>query len=424
MRAYQRRVLDDELDILLGGVSAISIDGAKGVGKTETARRRAATTYALDGPGELVIAQADPDRLATGTPPILIDEWQRFPPSWDLVRRAVDRGASPGQFILTGSATPRDPGTHSGAGRIVRVRMRPLALTERGLDAPTVSLMALLSGTRPPLSGRTDATLRDYVAEICESGFPGIRGLGDRVRRAQLDGYVTGLIDRDFADAGRTVRNPAALRRWLRAYAAATATTTSYDKIRDAATTGDGDKPAKTTTSVYRDVLERLWILDPVPAWLPTRNPITRLVAAPQHHLADPALTARLLGVDESALLESRDETTAEVRDGALLGRLFESLIALNLRVYGQAAEATIGHLRTHAAEHEVDFIIERDDHRVVAVEVKLAHDITDSDVAHLTWLRERIGDDLLDAIVISTGKEAYRRRDGIGVVPAALLGP
>ena len=131
MRAYQRRVLDDELDILLGGVSAISIDGAKGVGKTETARRRAATTYALDAPGELVIAQADPDRLATGTPPILIDEWQRFPPSWDLVRRAVDRGASPGQFILTGSATPRDPGTHSGVGRIVRLRMRPLALAER-----------------------------------------------------------------------------------------------------------------------------------------------------------------------------------------------------------------------------------------------------------------------------------------------------
>lgn len=423
MRAYQRRVLDDELDILLGGVAAIAIDGAKGVGKTETARRRAATTYALDAPGELVIAQADPDRLVTGAPPILIDEWQRFPLSWDLVRRAVDLGASPGQFILTGSATPRDPGTHSGAGRIVRMRMRPLTLAERNLETPTVSLAALLSGGRAPLSGRTDATLRDYVTEICESGFPGIRGLGDRIRRAQLDGYLTGVIDRDFADAGRTVRNPAALRCWMTAYAAATATTTSYDRIRDAATAGDGDKPAKTTTAVYRDVLERLWILDPVPAWLPTRNPIRRLVAAPQHHLADPALTARLLGVAERTLLESRDETTAEVRDGTLLGRLFESLVALNLRVYAQAAEATVGHLRTQAGEHEVDFIVERDDHRVVAFEVKLAHDILDRDVAHLTWLRERIGDDLLDAIVISTGKEAYRRRDGIGVVPAALLG-
>jgi uncharacterized protein len=427
MTVYRRRVLDDELDALMGGIAAIAIDGAKGVGKTRTAVERAQTSYDLDAPGALAIVRAEPQRLVTGEPPILIDEWQRFPDAWDLVRRAVDDGAPAGTFLLTGSATPRDAGTHSGAGRIVRLRMRPLALGERGLDTPTVSLDELMTGVQPALRGSTNATLRDYTAEICESGFPGIRGLEPRARRAQLDGYLERIVDRDFPDAGRTVRNPAALRRWMTAYAAASATTCSYDRIRDAATAGDADKPAKTTTAVYRDVLERLWLLDDVPAWSPSRNPLARLVAAPMHQLADPALAVRLLGMDADALINAvaNPQTHDDVpRNANLLGSLFESLIALNLRVYAQHAEAAVFHLRTRAGEHEVDFIVERPDHRVVAFEVKLAHEIGERDVRHLHWLREQIGDDLLDAVVITTGSEAYRRTDGIGVVPAALLGP
>jgi len=420
-------VLDDELDALMEDIAAIAIDGAKGVGKTTTAAERARTAYHLDVPGALTIARAEPSRLVTGAPPILIDEWQRLPASWDLVRRAVDAGAAPGTFVLTGSATPRDTGTHSGAGRILRMRMRPLALSERGLESPTVSLRELLTGTQPALGGTTEVVLRDYVKELCESGMPGIRGLPPRARRAQLDGYLERIIDRDFPDAGRTVRNPAALRRWMAAYAAATATTCSYDRIRDAATPGEVDKPAKTTTMAYRDVLERIWIIDDVPAWAPSRNPLARLVEGSTHHLADPALVVRLLGMDVDALLEARlDEMTRDqaLRDGPMLGRLFESLIALSLRVYAQHSEALVSHLRTRAGEHEVDFVVERPDHRIVAVEAKLAHEVVDEDVTHLVWLREKIGDDLLDAVVISTGSEAYRRPDGIGVVPAAMLGP
>ena len=273
MAGYRRRVLDEELDALMGDVAAIAIEGAKGVGKTSTAAERARTTYRLDAPGTLTIAKAEPQRLVTGEPPILIDEWQRLPGSWDLVRRAVDGGAAPGTFLLTGSATPRDAGTHSGAGRILQMRMRPLALSERGVETPTVSLGNLLTGKQPRIGGTTEVALRDYTTEICESGLPGIRGLTPRARRAQIDGYLDRIIDRDFPDAGRTVRNPTALRRWMTAYAAATATTCSYDKIRDAATAGDADKPAKTTTAVYRDVLKRIWIIDDVPAWAPIPEP-------------------------------------------------------------------------------------------------------------------------------------------------------
>lgn len=222
------------------------------------------------------------------------------------------------------------------------------------------------------------------------------------------------------------MRNPAALRRWLAAYAAATATTTSFEDLRDAATSGQGDKPAKTTVGPYRDVLERLWILDPIPAWLPSHNHLKRLGAAPKHHLADPALAARLLSVDADALVEGRAPglSVAIPRDGTLLGALFESLVAQSLRVYAQQAEARVCHLRTHRGEHEVDFIVVRGDGRVLAVEVKLAVSVTDRDVRHLRWLGDQIGSDLLDAVVITTGSDAYRRRDGVAVVPAALLGP
>jgi uncharacterized protein len=165
----------------------------------------------------------------------------------------------------------------------------------------------------------------------------------------------------------------------------------------------------------HRAVLEQLWIVDPQPAWSPTRNPLARLGQAPKHHLADPALAARLLGVDAQALLGPR---------GELIGPLFESLVTLSVRVYAQPAEARVLHLRTRNGDREVDLIVERDDGRILAVEVRLSPVVREDDVRHLLWLRERLGPALLDAVVVTTGREAYRRPDGIAVVPAALLGP
>lgn len=421
---YRPRVVDRELDELLPEIAAIALEGAKGVGKTATAFQRAASARELDDPAQFTLATADPSRLLDGPQPILIDEWQLLPESWDLVRRAVDRAAAPGSFLLTGSSQPNDLGSHSGAGRIVSLRMRPLTLGERGLATPSVSLEELLGGTRPPLSGATSLTLTDYAREIVASGFPGLRGLTGRALRAQLDGYLLRIVERDFEELGHTLRDPSALRRWMVAYAAASSTTASFETIRDAATSGQGDKPAKTTTLPYRDVLERLWVADPLPAWLPTRNRIARISAPPKHQLADPALAARLLGVDAEALLDDRPAGPPIARDGPLLGALFESLVTLTVRTCAQAAEARVGHLRTAGGRREVDLIVERGDGRVVALEVKLVRDVRDHHVAHLRWLAGQLGEDLLDAVVVTTGPEAYRRADGIAVVPAALLGP
>ena len=420
---YLPRVVDGELDELMPHLPAIALEGPKGVGKTATAERRARTVFRLDEPPLRVIAEADPAQMLIGEPPLLLDEWQRVPPVWDAVRRDVDRDRTAGRFLLTGSTGPVTPPTHSGAGRIARLRTRPMSLGERGVGTPTVSLKRLLQGDQPEIGGRTDVALADYVREIVHSGFPGIRSLSGRALRLQLDGYLSRIIDTDFPDQGYLVRKPEVLRRWMAAYAAATATTASFETIRDAATGGQGDKPSKTTTQPYREILERFWILDPAPAWLPSHNRLNRLSQPPKHHLADPALAVRLLGLDEKALLTGKEPKLPIPRDGALLGNLFESLVTLNVRVYAQAAEAGVFHLRTQNGRQEIDLIIERPDQRVIAVEVKLSGTVDDHDVKHLIWLREQIGDDLLDAIVIHTGPQTYRRKDGIAVVPAALLG-
>lgn len=420
---YRLRVVDGELDELMAGLPAIAIEGPRGVGKTVTAERRASTVYRLDDSDQWSIAQADSSRLTAGEPPILIDEWQRLPESFDRVRRAVDDGAAAASFLLTGSATPTNLPVHSGAGRIVRVRLRPMTLIERRNDAPTVDITQLLEGAHPTIEGRTDVNLEGYVDEILASGFPGIRQLPLALRQAQLDGYLDHIVDRDFEELDHQVRRPATLRRWIAAYAAATATTASFEKIRGAATSDLGEMPARPTTQPYRDALERLWILDPVQPWLPTRNRLRRLTSQTKHHLADPALAARLLGVDADALLKAHPVGPSVPRDGTLLGALFESLVTLCVRVYAQRANARIAHLRTWGGEHEVDLIVERGQ-AVVAIEVKLGAVVTDADVRHLLWLKQEIGDELADAVVVTTGREAYRRRDGIAVVPLSLLGP
>lgn len=317
-----------------------------------------------------------------GEVPILIDEWQRAPAVWDAVRRLVDDDPSGGRFVLTGS--PPGSGTHSGAGRITTVRMRTLSLPERGLTVPTVSLGEMLRGRRPPIRGRSSVALADYVDEILAGGFPGMRRLTGRALEQQLDGYVERIVTHDLGEAGFVVRRPATVMAWMRAYAAATGTTASWETVRDAATSGVANKPAKTTTIAYVELLTSLRVLDPVEAWSPTWNDLSRLTSTPKHHLVDAVLSVRTLAGVSGA------------------------------RTY---------HLRTKGGRQEIDFVVEGGE-GVVALEVKLSGAIGDRDVRNLRWLREQIGDELIDAVVLTTGPDAYRRPGGIAVVPLALLGP
>jgi predicted AAA+ superfamily ATPase len=421
---YRQRVLDGELDELMAALPAIAIEGAKAVGKTATAAQRARTAYPLDDPDQQAIAAADLDRLLAAPTPILIDEWQNVSPVWDRVRRAVDAGASPGCFLLTGSASPQETGTHSGGGRIVSLRMRPLSLAERWPGEASVSLAELLQGGRPALVGQTSRRLEHYTDEILNSGFPGLRQLTGRPLRAQLDSYLQRVVDRDFAELGYTLRNPEGLLRWMRACAAATSGTASSETIRRAAVGRDEPAVSRNAAAPYREVLERLFLLDPVPAWAPAGSQLKRVTLPDKHHLVDPALAARLLRVGAGDLLGGTGPELLTPKDGGPLGALFESLVTLSVRVYAQAAEGTLGHFRAYGGEHEVDLIVKGESGRVVAIGVKLVATPSERDGRHLRWLEQEIGDELLDKVIITTGRNAYRREDGIAVVPAALLGP
>lgn len=419
---YRRRIIDAILDELTPELPAISIEGARGVGKTETAARRAHTVFSLDVPAKAEVIANNPDQLGVAEGPVLVDEWQRVPVVWDWVRRAVDRGAPPGQFLFTGSAPTRESPVHTGAGRIVRLRMRPMSFAERRPEHQSVFLRDLQQG-RGEVQGHSPLGLPDYVDEIVRSGFPGVRHLDGRARRARLDSFLDRIIEREFPDAGITVRRPERLREWLRAYAAATGSTASFQTILDAATPGIGDKPSRLTANSYRDALESLWLLDPVSPWAAPGGQFRAIRSQVKHYLADPALTARLLLLDEDSLLAGATVHTLGPQEGTILGRLFEALVAQSLLVYADALESHLSFYRDPNGRREVDFLLEGPGGSLLAFEVKLRATVSSADVKHLLWLKEEMGPRLTDTVVITTGPTAYRREDGVAVVPLGCLG-
>jgi predicted AAA+ superfamily ATPase len=422
MESYQPRILDRTLQELAEELPAILIEGAKAVGKTSTARRITTETLQMDNPVTRELVENSPEILERSAKPLLIDEWQRLPVVWDYVRRQVDQNNEGGQFLLTGSAMPCGANIHSGAGRIVRLRMRPLSMAERSLTKPTISLTDVLAGTAL-IDGQSPVKLEDYVREILCSGFPGIRSLSPRAQEAQLEGYLDNIVSREFPELGQMVRKPDVLRNWLRAYAAATAGTASYQAILDAATPGEHSKPAKNTTLVYRDTLESLWLIDKVEPWLPGGTSFKYLGKTPKHFLADPALSARLLDITPDRLLRGTGMETLGSPEKTITGCLFEALTALSLKTYALACNARLRHFRTSSGDHEVDFIIEKGK-TIIAIEVKIAPTITGVELRHLHWLEGQFTEYHVIKMVVNSGPHAYTRKDGVHIVPLALLGP
>jgi predicted AAA+ superfamily ATPase len=302
--------------------------------------------------------------------------------------------------------------------------MRPLSKQESHNAETKVRLSVVLANSLDPhLYESCALTIPDYAEEICLSGFPGIHCLSQRFARIQLDGYIENIIQKEFPEQGLKVRKPQVLKAWLKAYAAATGSTTSYKKILVASTAGEDQKPAASTTLVYRDVLDTLYLTDRVDAWLPTDNHFTALGKAQKHYLVDPGLAARLLDLDKDGLIKDAIEPLGPQRKSSIFGRLFESLVASSLKVYCQHNEADLFHLRTPTGDHEVDFVITKGD-TVLAVEVKLSHEVTQADVAQLHWLQTKLASNkTLVKVLINTGAYAYCREDGIYVIPLGALG-
>ncbi|MDR0852908.1 MAG: DUF4143 domain-containing protein [Clostridiales Family XIII bacterium] len=429
MKEKYERLIEPYIAELMHDLPAVAIDGLKGIGKTVSTKHIANTVYELDRARDFALLKNNLEKLKTNEKPVLIDEWQRMPEVWDYIRRAVDDELVSGSYLLTGSIANTNTDIHSGAGRIIRKKMYPLSLQERNLETPTVSISEIFASDEnfvTPIGGETSVEFDQYISEIVMSGLPAFRAQSEKFRSQAFESFFDNILSHEFEQQGVKIRQPQTLLRWLRAYAAATSTNSGYEEILDASTAGEGSKPSAKTTIAYREALGNLWLLDELQAWVSGSEFFTGLKSTPKHYLADPAFAVHLLGLTEEILKSPGSEIPGtdkfNKKYGDILGRLFESLMQLSLRVYSSVNDASLSYAATHKTEHEIDFIVQKG-LRFIAFEVKLAPYIEDRDVRHLLWLKEKTGMYLADAIIITTGPFAYRRPDGIAVVPAALLG-
>ncbi len=414
---YVDRVADAVLERRLRSAPAVLIEGPRACGKTTTARRLAASEVLLEhGMASVSLASLGSLAVLDGATPRLVDEWQIAPDIWDMVRRESDRRGIPGQFILTGSADPPpEVKQHSGVGRVARVHMRPMSLFESGLSTGTTSLRALFDGEQcsaapPPLE-------LDHVVEaICRGGWPMCRRMAGNDAQDFVTDYLDELAGAEVSSVDGIRRDPAAVARLLISLARNVSTEAATSTL--AADTG-GEQPIDPrTVAAYLAALQRLFIVEDVPAWAPRLRSRSRLRGAPKRQLVDPSLAAAALGADRERLLG----------DLETLGLLFESLCVRDLRVYCQPLRATLSHYRDNTGL-EVDAIVRRRNGDWIAVEIKLGgRAAVDAAAASLRKLGDRIdpaevGEPKRLVVLTATGY-AYERTDGVAVVPVTGLGP
>ena len=413
---YLRRVADAQVAAALDSAPIVVIDGVKGCGKTWTGLRHARSRVLLsDDVAARQGAEIVPRRALEGERPRLIDEWQTVPSIWNTARHVVDEGRDVGCFILTGSAQPPDDITrHSGAGRVRRVRMRPMSLIESGESDGSVSLGSLLDGEQCDAAAPA-VTVPEVAELLCRGGWP--RNLGRSASAAQelLESYLDEMARVDLPEASGTRHNPARVRRLLASLGRHASTTASLSTLaRDVA----GEPPLSwQATAGYLDALQRVYLVEDVPVWPSRLRSRAKLQQAPRRHFADPSLAAAVLGATPDRLLD----------DLETMGLLFESLVIRDLRVYASANHAQVFHWRTSYGD-EFDAVVERRDGSWLPVEVKLGAARVEEAAASLNKSCETVdagerGAPVTKLVVTSTGY-SYRRPDGVSVVPITALGP
>ena len=298
-KTYNQRHIDHLLKQDLTDLPAILIEGAKGVGKTETAKQFAKQVYNLDNDIERQLIKGNPIILLQGERPVLIDEWQKEPSVWSFVRHAVDDGLEEGSVILTGSSIKVNHHVHSGAGRIIRMKMRPYTIEERQMSSHYIRISDLLLANTNTIQGKTSLTLSDYIDEIYKSGFPGIRERNERARKRLIQSYIQNIIDHEFSENGFDILSPQSLYGWLKAYAASVGTETKLQTIIDAAMANNLELPSRPTINKYKEALNILCITDEVEPFLSVGKVYQNLSKASKHFMLDPAIALAILDVDK-----------------------------------------------------------------------------------------------------------------------------
>ena len=421
---YEKRLIDSILKEYVDELPAILLEGAKAVGKTETCKQLASTEYRMDNAAQRELLQNNPEIILQNSKPVLIDEWQLAPSLWSYVRHAVDDGLPNGSVLFTGSSIRVNSRVHSGAGRIIRLKLRPYSIEERNLSDSYIRIEDLFNfDSKATVNGETDKTLVDYLDEIYRSGFPGIRNKSERIRKVLLKSYVTNIAEHEFEENGFKILNPHSLLAWMRIYAASIGTETKQSTLINAVTANDAI-PSAPTVSKYREALEILDITDEVQPFLPMGKIYGNLAKGTKHFMLDPAIALSLLGVEKDELIDYQVPKYVSKFHQTLTGQLIESFVYQSLVVYADANDAQLSYYRNSRGTREIDFILQKG-HRLILFEVKTNPDVKDSYVRHLNWFEDEIGDEFkVTKVLLNTGRYAYtRREDHVHVIPLALLG-
>ncbi|MDR1151861.1 MAG: ATP-binding protein [Bifidobacteriaceae bacterium] len=418
---YVARIIDPMVTVQLAAAGAVVIRGPKGCGKTETGRHHSHSELDVeDSPHVRAAMAADPRLLLHGETPRLIDEWQLQPSLWDTVRREVDQRRTKGQFILTGSATPREQATgtgaphHSGVGRFGLVDMRTMSWRELGWSTGSVPLAGLMAGgaVEPQHS---DLDLETVANRLVIGGWPGNLGLARDAAQTANANYVELLATSDAASAWGIRRDQDKLWRTLQSLARNVSTECSLATLAADAAGADA-RLADETVSEYLQVFHALMVEEDVPAWNTHIRSSARLRKRAKRHLADPSLCCAALGLTAPRLLA----------DLEYFGLLFESAAIHDLRVYASALRGRVSHYRDSNGV-EADAVVELPDGTWAAFEVKLGFGATDDAAASLARFAAtidsgRVGPPAALTVITASGI-AHTRPDGIHVVPLACLG-
>ncbi|MXZ29629.1 MAG: ATP-binding protein [Acidimicrobiia bacterium] len=416
---YRPRVADAEVERALRASPAVLIEGPRACGKTWTGRRHARSEVPFDSVfAHRLAAQVAPMEVLDGPVPRLLDEWQLAPDVWNAMRRACDDRGRKGQFVLTGSADPPDATTrHTGTGRIMRVRMRPMSLYESGESSGRVSLGELLEGGSAS-SPESPGGLRDLVAVACRGGWPGLLDDAPEDAQRQIRAYLDEICRTDISRVDGIGRDPAGVRRLLASLARNVATEATLKTLAADLAGGEGTLHP-TTVKSYLSALSRLFVVEDLPAWRPHLRSRAALRSAPKRFFADPSLAV-------ASLRSTAGELMADLN---YFGLVFESLVRRDLSVYAQAIGWEVSHYRDSAGL-EADMVLTSLDYRGwAAVEVKLGGvALVEQGAATLRKLRQRIDIDRMGEprklVVITAGGYGFEYPDGVAVVPITALAP
>ncbi|MBQ7210886.1 MAG: ATP-binding protein [Paludibacteraceae bacterium] len=421
---YRKRVADILLQYRLEEMGAVLVEGPKWCGKTTTSERQAASVIYMDDPDMkeqyAEMARTQINMLLEGATPHLIDEWQVAPKLWDAIRFAVDhRKQKEGQFILTGSSVPADfkQIEHSGTGRFATLRMRTMSLFESGDSTGEVRLSSLFDGD-DDIRGHNPHTLEDIAYLVCRGGWPGALTKNKRAALRIAYNYYDSLINRDISRVDGVERNSEWADQLLRSYSRLQGSQAPTTVILQDMKLGASDAISATTIDNYLDAFRKLFVVEDMKAWNPNLRSKTAIRVAPTRYLTDPSIAVAALSLGTKDMINNLQT----------FGFLFETLCVRDLRVFAEALDGKVYHYRDKT-ELECDAVVHLRNGKYALVEIKLGgSEAIETAAANLKKLHSRLDTEKMNApsflmILTAVGQFAYRRSDGIYVVPIGCLG-